>query len=286
MNEFKGGSISDMLDMLEQNSNNIQGVDRTAALKEITQLKNATIDERRRAQALLRSLSQGRAVLKDTHPSVTGRGRPAIGRNVITTEKPSSGTRPAYDISFYNRPDGTHMFTEDKPFKGGLKDSKSKALRYNLGDAFDKDIPNKSTVNITPTDSRRAKAYQRMTGGAVDFNIKNELNTATGKKRDTFDDAKSWKTNKGNFQPMSDGKFTKAKPNPADALRKPLIDAATSDKPITRQVGTFARFLRLPGAIPFNTIMLGADIGNWMKDNLSPNQSTSGRGGGRSALND
>ena len=60
-----------------------------------------------------------------------------------------------------------------------------------LGTALDKDIPKNSTLKITPTDSRRAKAYQRMTGGALDFNVKKEPNYY-GRLRDTFDDGASY----------------------------------------------------------------------------------------------
>lgn len=257
--------------------------ERMALLKELVKIKTGTINESKRARALLRSL-QGREVL-ETVPSVVGRGRPAIGRNVITTELRSTGKRPKFDISFFNRPDASAQgFTQDKPFKGGLKDSKSKALKYMLGTALDKDIPKNSTLKITPTDSRRAKAYQRMTGGALDFNVKKEPNYY-GRLRDTFDDGASYKTKKGNFQPIVNNKFTKAKPNPKERLQKPLKEAAVANPEITRTLAsTIARILRIGN--PVNAIMTGADVGTWMRDNLKVNTQTSGRGGGRQALND
>jgi len=279
MNEFKGGSISDMLDMLETNKDNLSSVERMSMLRNFAKQETGTIDERRRAQALLRSLSQGRGV-KEVRGSVI-RGRPAIGRDVMTSDL-QTANRPKKNIGFYGHPQETRFDSSlsDRPFKGGLKDSKSKALKYNLGEAFDKDVPNNSTVKITPTDSRRANVYQRQTGGAMQFQTKEVFDGID------YKEGTSYKTKKGNFQPMIDGKFTKARPNPADGLRKPLIDAATSDKPIVRQTGPVARFFRIPGAVPFNSIMMGADIGNWMKDNLDPFGGSSGRGGGRSALND
>ena len=255
--------------------------ERLALQKEINVLKNGTIDERRRAQALLRSLKQGRGV-QEVNGTVV-RGRPAIGRDVVTSDL-QSANRPKKDISFFSQ---QSINTEpgfndlkDKPFKGGLRDSKSKALKYNLGEAFDKDVPNNSTVKITPTDKRRANVYQRQTGGAMQFQTKEALPGVE------YKEGTSYKTKKGNFQPMIDGKFTKAKPNPADSLRKPLIDAATSDKPNIRQVGPLSRLFRIPGAVPMNAIMMGADIGEWMKDNLDVFGGSSGRGGGRSTLND
>ena len=254
--------------------------ERQALQKEIRILQNGTIDERRRAKALLRSLKQGRGFKEINGAQI--RGRPAIGRDVVTTDLGyQSNKNPKKDISFFNQPSATRRnLTDDRPFKGGLKDSKSKALKFNLGEAFDKDVPNNSTVKITPTDSRRANAYQRQTGGAMQFQTKEALPGVE------YKEGQSYKTNKGNFQPMTDGKFGKAKPNPADGLRKPLIDAASSDKPNIRKVGQLSRLFRIPGAVPMNAIMMGVDIGDWMKDNLDVFGGSSGRGGGRSALND
>ena len=99
MNEFKGGSISDMLDMLEQNSDNIQGVDRTAVLKDITTLEKLPLMN---VGGLKPSFLSQVVVLVRFVSQI--RGRPAIGRDVVTSDlgNATGNKRPKKD-SFFNQ---------------------------------------------------------------------------------------------------------------------------------------------------------------------------------------
>ena len=257
---------------------------RMALLKELVKIKpGGTINEQRRARALLRSLAQGRDYSKSETKdgrSYQTRKRPAVGRGVVTTKfSKNARTTDIYDISFYG-----NNGVQDQPFKGGLKDSKLKALNYMLGQALDKDVPKNNMIKIDATDDRRVKAYTRGTKGALkfqpfDFNL-GELELTTGGT------AKSYKNKAGNFQPIVKGKFTKSVPNPGDHLRSGLIRAATAAEPTYRAIQRILSLTRPIGADPINAIMTGADIGKWMRNNLKVNKQSSGRGGGRQALND
>ena len=254
--------------------------ERMALLKELVKIKPGTIDERRRAKALLRSLAQGRDYRKENTPgNVTYhyRNRPAIGRSVVTGKYPTNRKTSNYDISFYSSEMGVH----DKPFKGGLKNSKLKALKYMLGQALDKDVPSNNMVNIDATDDRRLKAYERDTKGAFKFKP-----YSWSREGGHGGSAQSYKNKAGNYQPIVDGKFTKSAGNPGDALRSSLIRAATALEPFYRNVAPIVKKGRVGGADPINAIMIGADVGKWMRDNLKVNTQSSGRGSGRTALND
>lgn len=283
MNELKGGSLEDMLKMLQNNDQPLSNVQRMALLKEIVRFEGGgTIDERRRAQALLRSLAQNRDLKQHVNyrgNEVYQRSRPAVGRSVVTSSAPTpTGKTNTYDISFYGS-EGV----QDQPFKGGTRDSKFKALNYMLGQALDKDIPSNNMVKIDATDDRRVSAYTRGTKGALKFQpyawSREEAPVPGGT-------AKSYKNKAGNFQPIVEGKFTKSVKNPGDSLRSSLVRAATALEPFYRGVAGTAKSRRIPKADPISAIMTGADIGKWMRDNLKVNQQTSGRGGGRQALND
>lgn len=249
-------------------------LDQLATQKAATKVKGGeNINETKRAQALLRSLAQGRDRRTTSRGDVI-RTRPAIGRSVVTSELPSKN-RPKYDISFFNN---NQTGVDDNPFRGGLKDSKSKGLQYMLGTTFKEDIPNNSTIKIDATDGRRVSAYERGTKGAIKFEPYPWMNsTKDGGTSSTY-------VNKaGNFQPRVDNKFTAAKPNPGDALRQLLINAARAVPDVVRNIKPATRVTRYD---PLAAIQTGADIGTWMRDNLDVNSQVSGRGGGRKALND
>lgn len=264
---------------------------RLAILKELVKVKpGGTIDERRRAKALLRSLSQQRDLKLKPNPRQRGldnrnndylanfdkiRTRPAVGRAVVTSTFKKGPKTNKYDVSFYNYDTGVR----DSPFAGGSRNAKFQGLNYMLGNAMDKDIPKNNMIKIQATDGRRVKAYERGTGGGLKFKpYPWEPDTAVGGEATTY------KNKKGNFQPMVDGKFTEAKPNPGDRLRSGLIRLATSDtakKRILKAVPAFTKGVPL-----VNAIMTGADIGEAMRKHLKINKSVSSRGGGRKSLND
>jgi len=109
--------------------------ERMAMLKELVGFQGQSIDERKRAKALLRSLSQGRDKEIRIHKGdittsfdklkIDKRYLPAIGRSVLGSTR--SGRRhktPISTVDFF----GPGMSVEDRPFKGGSGDAKSKAL--------------------------------------------------------------------------------------------------------------------------------------------------------------
>ena len=103
----------------------------------------------------------------------------------------------------------------DYPFRYGLKDPKSQALRYILGTFFDQ-VPNKGSIFGVGIDKRRKNVYQRMTGGALGP-------TGQGYRRPD-----------GRFQGIryegESPRFMKAVDSPGDRLRKPLLNTALSIK--------------------------------------------------------
>jgi hypothetical protein len=244
-NPLKGGTLEDMINMLYDNEKPLSNVQRMALLKEINKggIGYNSINETKRAQALLRSLAQGRDV--ERAPSnIKSRTRPAVNRTVTTTQiGESKSGRPIYDVSFFNN-DGTGV--KDKPFKGGIRDSKLKGLNYMLGQAFEKDIKKNSTLKITATDDKRAKAYNRMTKGALQFE-----SWGTPEFELPGADAKTYVNKKGNFQPIVKGKFTKSKPNPGEQLKQHLIKAATASKPIIRKIAKPLKSVQAPGPAVF-----------------------------------
>lgn len=260
--------------------------ERMALLKELVKITpGGTIDERRRAKALLRSLAQGRDLR--TTKNYKGdtsyiRNRPAVGRTVVTSSAPSkSGKTNNYDISFYG-----NNGVQDQPFKGGTKNSKYKALYYMLGQALDRDVPKNNMIKIDATDDRRVTAYTRATKGGLKFEPYPWQRVGEFEAQLPGGRAKTYKNKAGNFQPIVDGKFTRSVPNPGDNLRSSLIRAATALAPIYRGVRATFSSSRARGADPLSAIMTGADIGKWMENNLDFYPGTSGRGGGRKALND
>ena len=86
-NPLKGGTLEDMINMLYDNEKPLSNVQRMALLKEINKggIGYNSINETKRAQALLRSLAQGRDV--ERAPSnIKSRTRPAVNRTVTTTQ--------------------------------------------------------------------------------------------------------------------------------------------------------------------------------------------------------
>lgn len=229
--------------------------ERLALLKEITKInKGGTVDERKRAQALLRSLAQNRDFKIGGQPVRPDyfRNRPAIGRTVVTSNlgPGPSGKVNQFDVSFYNN-NGTGV--SDNPFPGGARNSKYKALYYMLGQALDKDIPNNRMLKIDATDDRRVKAYERGTKGALKFEPYKYSQYSDFETRLPGGTSSTYKNKKGNFQPMIDGKFTKSKPNPADSLRSSLIRAATGGE-LFRAIRSTLTPNQAPGPAVFDLI--------------------------------
>jgi hypothetical protein len=279
-------NLTSLVQTVTNEDGTLSPAQRMAMLKELTSFEpGGTINETKRAQALLRSLAQGRDYRlagNDMRPDQI-RTRPAVGRSVLTANlgPTSTGKTTEYDISFFGK-----RGVDDQPFAGDSRNSKAKALNYMLGQAMDRDIPNNSMLKIEATDSRRVNAYERGTKGALKFGPFPWSEYSEFRARIPGGQATSYKNKAGNFQPIVDGKFTKSAKNPGDSLRGGLIRAATALDPIYRGVRGVFSSNRARGVDPISAIMTGADIGTWMQNNLKINKSTSGRGGGRKALND
>ena len=243
--------------------------ERLAILKELVKFKPQSINETKRAKALLRSLQQGRGIERrqrvgeftGTTHNMTNRRLPAIGRSVMsnTMTGPNYKT-PLSSVDFFSNDNGG-MGLGNKPFKGGLKDSKSKALKFQLGKFFE-ELPTNSRIKISSTDSRRSNAYDRMTKGALKFQPFEKTLPLEG------GEANSYVTKKGNIQPRVNNKFTKAVPNPAEALQQPLRDAATAVTPVIRRLPALQRFIR---SNPYmSAILMGLDAGQFVRDRTPP----------------
>lgn len=240
--------------------------ERMAMLKELVGFQGQSIDERKRAKALLRSLSQGRDKEIRIHKGdittsfdklkIDKRYLPAIGRSVLGSTR--SGRRhktPISTVDFF----GPGMSVEDRPFKGGSGDAKSKALKYQLGSFFE-EVPSNSRMKLSTSDGRRSNVYTRMTGGAFKFTPFFENAPQSG------GEGSAYINKKGNFQPRIDGKFGKAVPNPADRLKKPLIDAATSATPLIRRLPALQNFLRFHGGPYVQGALAAFDLTNAVTD--------------------
>lgn len=174
-----------------------------------------TINESRRAQALLRSLPKSIQSFPGIEANLTTAYSPAIGRRATLATKAPSGKRklPTSSINFFSvdpqyNPKTNRYFdtfgTGDKPFMGGLKDVKLQGLLYQLGDLFDK-VPAGSVGGIG-TESQRRKVYQRLTGNAL------------GPEGEAF-----VRPDDGRFQPRDEkGRLGKAVPNPSKRLQAGL----------------------------------------------------------------
>lgn len=192
------------------------------------QVPGGTVNLTRRAQALIYGMNRRLQLFPGAGPSsLVGIDFPAIGRtaDMTTLKNPGKNTTtssiiftaredPFMDGSRLNRPQPRHP--ADKPFRYGLKDPKSQALRYILGTFFDQ-VPNRGTIYGEGLDDRRMRVYQRYTGGALG---------PTGK---------GYRRPDGRFQGIrfaenNSPRFMKAVPSPGDRLRKPLIDTAMSFK--------------------------------------------------------
>ena len=190
-------------------------------------IPGGTVNLTRRAQALLYGIDRRLQLFPGVGPSsLVGIDFPAIGRtaDMTTLKKPGKNTTTS-SIAFTARADpfmdGVRLdgpqprHPADKPFRYGLKDPKSQALRYILGTFFDQ-VPEKGSIYGVGVDDRRKNVYQRYTGGAIGP-------TGQGYRRPD-----------GRFQGIryegESPRFMKAVDSPGDRLRKPLLDTALSIK--------------------------------------------------------
>ena len=176
-----------------------------------------TINESRRAQALMRSLYKSVQTFPGQEATLTTASSPAIGRRATLAVQPNpKGKLATSNINFFSidpqyNPAGDRYFstfgTGDKPFRGGLKDAKFQGLLSQLGDLFDRMPP--GSVSGVGTESQRKKAYQRFTGNALGP-------TGQGFVRPN-----------GQFQPRDEkGRLGKAVPNPSRRLKDGLTRLA------------------------------------------------------------
>lgn len=172
-----------------------------------------TINESRRAQALMRSLYKSVQTFPGQEATLTTASSPAIGRRATLTVQPNpKGKLATSNINFFSidpqyNPVSDRYFstfgTGDKPFRGNLKDAKFQGLLSQLGDLFDRMPP--GSVSGVGTESQRKKVYQRFTGNALGP-------TGQGFVRPN-----------GQIQPRDEkGRLGKAVPNPSRRLKEGL----------------------------------------------------------------
>ena len=179
-----------------------------------------TINQSRRAEALLRGIQRRLKVENTPYSSQRRITLPAIGRNadMLTLNDMTRSGRPISTIAFgfdsnatdriLNSPNrGRRAGGMDLPFRYGLSDPKNQALRYILGDFMD-NVPNQSVVSGRGIDRRRRLAYTRYTGGAIGPEGRGYRNAA------------------GNFQGFdANNRFMKSVPNPTNRLQAPLLNS-------------------------------------------------------------
>ena len=186
--------------------------------------EKGTINETRRAKALMRSMDR-------RPPRIT-----QLGASI--TDDPAMGIRTVVGVKgltrFYNYGSLRHPY-EDKSFPGGFRSAKFQGIGYRLGQQLEA-FPKGKTIKSDPLGGARSSLYERKSAGAITPEYPGQMySTRTLKNRG------------GNFQPFREGRFGKSIPADKvyDAAKGGLQRLAAQDPPVVRPAGTY----RIPGQV-------------------------------------
>lgn len=212
-----------------------------------------TINETRRAQAVLRNFNQQR-------PGRPWSGPPQLNQfGGSVTYDPSIGTR------FRILSNGQIEFDSTNPnyggykarsFPGGGNSAKAQAVNYRLGQHIGL-RPRGSTIETVPTNAARARLYRMGTAGAIRPEYPNELKTRTLINRG------------GNFQPFNAGRFGRSIPRMTvlGQMSAGLNRIAAADPPIVREGGVVpGRVLQGPSQSTYVTPTMRVVPGGGVRD--------------------
>ena len=189
--------------------------------------ETGTINETRRAQALLRSFNQN-------PPKLTARGGSGTYDLPIGTNMGIGGGKGGA-VMFDSINPGYGGFSA-RQFPGGTQNAKYQGIGYRLGQHLGI-RPYPSSFTSMPTDPIRSRLYSQKSGGAIipenpqgySYNTRTLINRG------------------GNFQPFIEGRFGKSIPrmNVLGAASGGLNRLAAADPPVVRSGGTY----RVPGQL-------------------------------------
>jgi hypothetical protein len=190
--------------------------------------------------------------------------------NNITFGRPTEDGEISYDRNLAKEP-REPKGSRARFYQKYRQNLKRNELMAALGRQLD-DIRPGSKLSISAWNSdkggpARQRYYEMMSNGAIKFDVD------TGRADTTRLGRNTWQNTEGN------GKNRRFDPKD---LKKPLKDMAKGSA-----IRTLLRMTPFARRIPLvNALMTGADIAEYMNENLPKSNFTSGRGEGRSALND
>ena len=190
--------------------------------------------------------------------------------NNITFGRPDADGSISYDRNMAKEP-REPKGSRARFFQKHRENLKRNELMAALGRQLD-DIRPGSKLSISAWNSdkggpARQRYYEMMSNGAIKFD------PDTGRADTTRLGRNTWQNSEGN------GKNRRFDPKD---LKKPLKDMTKG-----YTIRTLLRMTPFLRALPVaNALLTGADIGQLMVDTVDKNKSSSGRGGGRKALND